>query len=239
MRSESQLLQRRRLGSSQILVSRSATFPAVAAAALAEELADPTGSQLFLALSGGSTPGPVYESLARAGNVDWARVDIYFADERAVPPEDEASNYHLIRRTLLDLLPADPRAVHRMEADRPELAEAAARYDRSLPDAIDLLVLGIGGDGHTASLFPGSRNLEETTRRVAVAESPVPPRGRLTITPVVIRAARQICVLASGSEKARPVAQALLGDPDVSACPAQLARGGKWVLDEEAAALLD
>ncbi len=153
-------------------------------------------------------------------------------------PDDPASNYGLIRRTLIDLLPEEARGVHRMEAERLDLDEAAARYDRSLPDTLDHLVLGIGDDGHTASLFPDSSILEEEVRRVAVAQSPVPPTARLTITPVVIRAARRVYVLARGREKAGPVARALLGEPDVSACPAQLARGGRWILDEEAAALL-
>lgn len=227
-----------RLGGSEVIVSPADTFVAVAAAALAAELREPVGDSLSLALSGGSTPGPVYERLARE-DLAWSRLKIFFADERAVPPTHEASNYGLIRRTLLELLPEEPRRVFRMEAERAGLEEAAARYDRSLPDALDLLVLGIGDDGHTASLFPGSPHLEvATTRRVAVAESPLPPTPRLTITPVVIRAARQIYVLARGQAKAGPVARALLGSFDISACPAQLARGGTWVLDEEAAALL-
>ena len=168
----------------------------------------------------------------------WERIRIYFADERAVAPHDADSNFALVRRTLLDLLPERPAGVFRMEGDAPRLREAVKSYERLLPDRIDLLVLGIGEDGHTASLFPGSSALLEEARRVAITSSPSPPRLRLTITPVVIRAARRVVVLVQGTEKAAPVAEALRGRSDVSACPARLARGGTWVLDSDAAQLL-
>lgn len=193
---------------------------------------------LCLALSGGSTPAPIYEALAGIAGIPWGTVRFYFADERAVPPDDPASNYDLARRSLFDRVPIPPTSVHRMEAERPDLDEAAERYERLLPSRLDVLVLGIGEDGHTASLFPGSSGLEETARRVMPAESPLPPTGRLTITPVVIRSAATTILFARGGAKADAVRDALLGPADVTDCPARLARGGIWVLDAEAAARL-
>jgi 6-phosphogluconolactonase len=174
----------------------------------------------------------------RAPGVPWSRVGIYFADERAVPPDDARSNYRLVREFLLDLLSEPAGAVHRMEAELPDLEEAAARYERLLPDPIDALVLGVGEDGHTASLFPGSTHLEEGPRRIAVTQSPLPPPTRMTITPRVIRTARRVFVLVRGAAKAEAVALALSGPADPNACPARLARGGLWILDAKAAGSL-
>lgn len=194
---------------------------------------------LSLALSGGSTPGPIYEALAELPGLPWERTGIYFADERAVPPDDPASNYHRVRGALIERAPVPAEAVHRMEAERPDLDEAAESYDRLLPARLDVLVLGIGADGHTASLFPGSPNLAETGRRVVPARSPIPPTERLTITPPVIRAAGRVVLFARGEAKADAVREALCGEDDASRCPARLARGGTWVVDTEAAARLD
>ncbi len=231
------------LGDSDVLVTQPEHFAAAAADLLTEALRtlglDKPGEALVsLALSGGSTPGPVYERLARAPGVPWSRVGIYFADERAVPPDDARSNYRLVRESLLDLLSEPAGAVHRMEAELPDLEEAAARYERLLPDPIDALVLGVGEDGHTASLFPGSTHLKEGPRRIAVARSPLTPRRRMTITPRVIRTAGRVFVLVRGAAKAKVVALALSGPADPNACPARLARGGLWILDTKAAGSL-
>ena len=235
--------ERFRLGDSDVLVTHPEHFAAVAGDLLAEALRARALEKLgeapvSLALSGGSTPGPVYERLARAPSVPWSRVRIYFADERAVPPDDARSNYRLVRESLLDLLSEPAGAVHRMEAELPDVEEAAARYERLLPDPIDALVLGVGEDGHTASLFPGSTKLEEGPRRIVVAHSPLTPRMRMTITPRVIRTAGRVFVLVRGATKAKAVALALSGPADPNACPARLARGGLWILDTKAAGSL-
>jgi 6-phosphogluconolactonase len=235
--------ERYRLGDSDVVVAHPERFAAAAADLLAEALRaraseKPGEAPVSLALSGGSTPRPVYERLARAPGVPWSRVGIYFADERAVPPDDARSNYWLVRESLLDLLSEPAGAVHRMEAELADLDEAAARYERLLPDPIDALVLGVGEDGHTASLFPGSTHLEEGPRRIVVAQSPLAPRMRLTITPRVIRTAGRVFVLVRGAAKAKAVALALSGPADPNACPAQLARGGLWILDTTAAGSL-
>ena len=190
-----------------------------------------------VALSGGRGPRPVYELLARDGAIPWQKIDLFFADERAVPLDDEGSNYRLVMETLGPCFSHRPEAIHRMEADRADLAGAASEYAALLPPALDLLVLGMGEDGHTASLFPGHAAVNER-RWVVAVHGPATPPWRITITPPVIRAAKAIVMLVSGAAKAPAVARAL-GDPvDPAQCPAQLAREGTWILDNPAAALL-
>jgi len=198
----------------------------------------PTGGRISLALAGGSTPRPVYEALAEIPDLPWEEVEIFFGDERAVPPDDPASNFGMARASLLERIPLPDRRVHRIEAEAEDREAAARRYHAVLPDAIDVLLLGVGHDGHTASLFPGYSALSEEEAKVMVVEGPDEPHIRLTVTPPVIRSARRIVVLVRGEEKAEAVARALGGPRDPAACPAVLARGGTWVLDPEAASLL-
>jgi 6-phosphogluconolactonase len=196
------------------------------------------GGRCALALSGGSTPRPAYERLALQRAVPWDAVEVYFGDERAVPPTDPASNYRMAREALLDRVSVPAARVHRMEADDADLEKAAARYAALLPDALDVLVLGMGPDGHTASLFPGSPALREQVRKVVPARAPVPPLPRLTITPPVIAAARRVAVIVAGVAKAPVVARALQGPWRPEELPAQLARHGTWILDRPAASAL-
>jgi 6-phosphogluconolactonase len=194
-----------------------------------------------LALSGGATPRPVYELLAHsplAGRIAWPKVEIFFGDERAVPPADPESNYAMATAALLGRVPLPATQIHRMEAERPDLDAAAREYERVLPARLDLLLLGMGADAHTASLFPGSPALEERRRRVVPATGPTPPRERLTITPPVIAAARRVAVLVAGAEKAAAVARAIRGPARPAETPVQLALGGTWFVDREAAAQL-
>lgn len=187
-----------------------------------------------MALAGGSTPRPVYESLAGKADVPWDRLEIFFGDERAVPPADPGSNYGMAKASLLDRVPIPPERVHRMRAEAESRAEAAREYAGVLPDALDLVLLGIGTDGHTASLFPGADALHVDTL-VAPALAPYAPHGRLTLTPRVLGRAHGLLVLARGEDKAGPVARALTGPWNPVACPAQLARRGTWLLDAAAA----
>jgi len=209
------------------------------AAAIAGEIREHGGCAV--ALAGGHTPRPVYERLAHdplARRIDWRNVDIYFGDERAVPPDDPASNYGAAAAVLLSRVPVPAARVHRMEAERGDRDAAARDYDRILPRHLDLLLLGLGGDGHTLSLFPGSAALDERERRVVPATGPTPPRERLTATPPVIASARRIAVLVAGADKAAIVARVLEGPLRPRDLPAQLALGGVWFLDREAAARL-
>jgi 6-phosphogluconolactonase len=188
-----------------------------------------------VALAGGSTPRRVYADLAAQPNVAWEKVRIFFGDERAVAPEHPDSNYRMARETLLSRVPIPDAQIFRMHAESPDRDAAAVAYAAVLPDRLDLLILGVGSDGHTASLFPGSLAVRETVRTVVPALGPDPPRARLTITRAVIARARQTVVLAAGKDKAAAVRRALKGLDDVEACPAQLARHGVWILDTGAA----
>jgi 6-phosphogluconolactonase len=201
-----------------------------------------------LALSGGTTPGRTYELLA-AGEGDWTGVQIWFADERCVPPDDEQSNYRLVAETLLAPagIPADQ--VHRMEGELgPE--EGAGHYARELlehaprepsgppgPPVLDLVVLGIGPDGHVASLFPGAPALSagEDALCLPVHDSPKPPPERITLSLAVLRAARGCLLLATGASKADAV-NAMLGEPTPHVPASLLRRERLTVIVDDAAA---
>jgi 6-phosphogluconolactonase len=207
----------------------------VVAAIVDDALAARGGARI--ALPGGRTPEALYRHLADPGAaLDWSAVDVYLTDERAVPPGDPESNHALIERALA-LPPARAPRLHRMRADAADAGAAVEEYEAGLAAALDLVVLGMGADGHTASLFPGSPLLAEKTRRVAfVRDSPKPPAIRITILPRVIEEARARLMLVTGADKAAAVARALEGALDPGACPAQLARDGDWFLDRDAAA---
>lgn len=190
-----------------------------------------------LALAGGTTPRAAYERLA-AEPVPWRSVSIYFGDERCVSPDHSDSNYRMANEALFQRLPEPPGRVERMLGESSDYDAAARAYEELLPEALDVLVLGVGEDGHTASLFPGSRALFEVVRRVLPVVGPKPPPQRLTITPPVLKAARTVVVLAAGAGKAQAVARALEGASDVENCPSQLVRDALWLMDHAAAAEL-
>ncbi|MGQ0702423.1 MAG: 6-phosphogluconolactonase [Gemmatimonadales bacterium] len=205
------------------------------AAAMADAIRE--GNRCALALTGGETARPCYERLAERSDVShlWNGTTVFFGDERAVLPDHPDSNYGMARDSLLDRLPVPPAQIHRMEAERPDLDAAAEDYEASLPERFDLLLLGMGEDGHTASLFPGDWTVNETRRRVVPAFGGRPLCWRLTITPPVIHAARRILIMVAGREKADAVAAVLEGPDDLTRWPAQLARPGTWILDRAAA----
>ena len=214
-------------------------FAQHAAALIAEQIRVSLASgSCTLALCGGSTPRPVFERLALQ-QLRWAGVRIFFGDERAVPPDHRDSNYRMARNALLDRVNIPPAQIFRMEAERIDRAAAALEYDRLLPPALDILLLGVGPDGHTASLFPHSSSLAEHQRRVLAVDRPPlplePQCDRMTITPPVIVAARNVMVMVAGTDKSAVVARIIDG-PDCDAeLPAQLARRGTWILDAGAA----
>ena len=195
-----------------------------------------------LGLSGGRTPERLYRVVADPefrGRVGWLQVRIWFADERAVPPTHPDSNFRLAMETLVGPAGIPSPNVWRMRAEEPDLEAAAAEYEALLPGPLDLLVLGVGEDGHTASIFPGSPLVAERARRVAaVLDSPKPPSRRLTVTPRVIEEAREVMVLATGEEKAAAVARALMGPADPREHPARLLRDRTWLIDAAASGAL-
>jgi 6-phosphogluconolactonase len=194
-----------------------------------------------LALSGGSTPRPVYERLASRlpGREPWNCIEVFFGDERCVPPGDPASNYRMASEALLDRVPIAPEHVHRMEGERSDHDEAALAYEMSLPQQLDLLVLGLGGDSHIASLFPDASSLRESRRRVLAVTGPAAPHDRLTITPPVIRDAGLTIGLVVGANKADALARVIDAPYDPDRTPGQLARAGLWIADTAAAARLE
>lgn len=160
-------------------------------------------------------------------------VRFYFSDERCVPPDHSESNYGMAMRTLFQYgVPADC-SVFRIEADDPDHEAAALRYGNVLPNTIDVMLLGVGEDGHIASLFPGSAALHETDRRVVHITGPKPPYDRLTITPQVIAQAKSVFVLATGPTKAAVLGKARQKSADFDALPARLALNSTWLLDAE------
>jgi 6-phosphogluconolactonase len=209
------------------------------AAAAAELLAEAARNGANLALAGGTTVSPAYERAAQL-EPDWGRAEIFFGDERAVPPTDPRSNYRLVRETLIDRLAVEPRAVHRIEGES-EPEEAASTYDQLLGDfTIELALNGIGADGHTASLFPNSPALEADEERAVAVEAKLEPFvPRITLTPRVFEETDLLVYLVTGSGKAEAVWRAFAADPD-PATPASLVRGRETVvlLDAPAASLL-
>lgn len=191
-----------------------------------------------LGLAGGTTPRAAYEALAKIPGIDWSKVSVYFGDERAVPPTHPDSNFAMAKAALFDRVPLPAANIHRIAAEDPDQDAAARAYEALLPARISVLVLGIGEDGHTASLFPGSPALNERVRRVLPVIGPKPPPQRLSITPPVIESAGLCIVIANGAGKSEPVRRALRDPLDIETTPSGLARSGLWLLDHAAAALL-
>ncbi len=221
----------------RILVVATAALPQTAAHHVAQAIEQAIARHGYASvmLAGGATPRAVYRELAEHHCLAWDRVEIFFGDERAVPADDPQSNYRMARESLLDAVSIPPAQVHRMPAERPDREAAAAEYAALLPEHLNLIILGVGDDGHTASLFPSSSALDERTRKVVAVEGPKPPRHRMTVTPPVIVAAQTKIIIVSGVEKAKAVAQALQAPNRPVECPAQLAREGFWLLDHAAA----
>jgi 6-phosphogluconolactonase len=188
-----------------------------AADLIAAHAADAVADQgrFSIALSGGNTPRPVYERLAKAG-LDWTRVHLFFGDERCVPPEDSRSNYHMAKAALIDRIPIPPANVHRMRGEDIPEAAAEAYADELVgalgPDGrLDLVLLGLGDNGHTASLFPGLAAVAETKRTVLAAYVEVVGMWRLTLTPPPINAAGRVVFLAAGDGLAEILHRVLYG----------------------------
>ena len=217
-----------------------------AAAAELATLASGVGRPFHIALSGGSTPKRLFHELARMGDklVPWEHIHLWWGDERCVPPDHPDSNYRMTRETLIDPLGLDAARVHRIEAERPAEA-AAADYERALVDALgappvfDLIYLGMGPDGHTASLFPGSPALDETKRFVVAnaVDSPLThgKSTRITLTYPALAAAKHTRFLVAGADKAAMLARVANGD---RALPSARVTGADvvWLVDRAAAA---
>lgn len=207
------------------------TAEEVAAAAAGEMAAAiQSGAAKTLVLAGGSTPRRAYELLAEMPDVGWGRVTILFGDERCVPADHPDSNYRMAREALLDRVA--PATVHRMpgELGPDEGAQLYSPVVASLAP-LDFVLLGVGEDGHTASLFPGHPALNAKGWALGIHDSPKPPPERVTLTLPVLRAARRVLILATGAGKADAVAKAKRGE-----VPSGMIAGARWLIDREAAA---
>jgi len=229
--------------------------PEELAAALADVFVDEAKTAVaarggfYVALSGGTTPRAAYALLAkepRRNAISWKDVFIYFGDERCVPPDDERSNYRMARTAFLDGVNLPPKNVHRMLGEAPP-PEAAAAYAKILREDLgsslrfDLVLLGVGPDGHTASLFPGSLPDETHTAGVAAVYVAALEMYRLTLTPQTINAARRVAIVAEGAHKASILREALEERP-VPELPVQRIAPERgrltWMIDRAAASQL-
>jgi 6-phosphogluconolactonase len=214
----------------------------IAEAAIAE------GGRFRIALAGGSTPRTLYQVLATAPHrerMDWRSWEVFFGDERACPPDDPANNCRMAREALLDLVPIRPELIHRMEAERADLDAAAAEYSSILastcPPAspgsaprLDCVLLGLGENGHTASLFPGDPALQVRDRWAVRSRADYAPFDRITVTYPVLNAAAHVAFLVTGPAKG----EALRGvvDGRVPAAGVRPPDGElRWFLDTAAA----
>jgi 6-phosphogluconolactonase len=222
-------------------------------AALAEDAAGRTG-RFTVALSGGATPQALFDRLASTccASLDWRTIHIFWGDERPVPPTHPDSNYLMAKLHLLSKVPLPAANIHRIPAELPACAAAKA-YSGELRSffelaaterpRFDLIMLGLGEEGHTASLFPGSSALREGTESVTCADVPARGETRITMTFTVINAAACVLVLASGGAKRAIVSKALTSSPCPEALPIQgvRLRNGQliWLLDQAASADLN
>jgi 6-phosphogluconolactonase len=207
---------------------------------VAERLARAARNGGHIALTGGTTPEHAYREAAKR-EPDWSKSEIWWSDERCVPPDDDLSNYALAKRTLLDLLERGPRAVHRIKGELGK-EKAAADYELELGDTVfDLELLGLGRDGHVASQFPNAPTLRETKRVVPAEPGLEPFVDRVTLSIPALNSAREIVFAVSGSEKAEAVRRAFASQPGPET-PASLVRALNGsttaILDRAAAAKL-
>jgi 6-phosphogluconolactonase len=215
-----------KVGQDEFIVLESAEDVAAAAAtAIAEALHDGARS---LVLAGGTTPQRCYEILSGM-DVEWGRVSVLFGDERCVPPDHPDSNYRMARHALLDRVA--PATVYRMPAELgPD--EGAGLYAHVVASVapLDVVVLGVGEDGHTASLFPGHPALNASGLVIGIRDSPKPPPKRVTLTLTALQAARRVIILATGAGKAEAVARAKRRE-----VPSGMIAGARWLIDRAAA----
>jgi 6-phosphogluconolactonase len=229
-----------------------------AADALAQQAAQTVEAwgRFTLVLSGGSTPRRLYQILAQEpyrGGVPWDKVQFFWGDERCVPPDHADSNYGMAWKEWLKDMKLPPAHIHRLEADRTDLDVAACDYQKDIgaalgvwpfepPPALDLVFLGMGPDGHTASLFPQTEALKPTVHWVMPNYVPKFKANRLTLTPTLLNQAKTIYFLVAGPDKAAVLKEVLEGPRDPERLPSQLIQPEKgnlvWLLDEAAASQL-
>jgi len=190
-----------------------------------------------VALSGGSTPKLLYEQLV-GEQVPWSKTHFFWSDERHVPPDHPDSNYRMTYEAMLSKVPVPEANIHRVHGENPNAAEAANEYEQTLLP-LDLILLGLGTDGHTASIFPGSEVLHEKKRLVAAPWVEKVNAYRITMTLLVLNSGASVLFLVSGAEKAEIVKEVIEGPKQYPAQFVQPAHGQLlWMLDKDAASFL-
>lgn len=222
--------------------------------AAAAEAAIVERGKFSIALSGGSTPKALYALLAAEpyrSRIDWSKVHILFGDERAVPPDHKDSNFKMAEESLLSKVPVPKGQIYRMKGELGDKADQAAKeyglmLQSDFPDGLDVVLLGMGGDGHTASIFPGTMAVKEKKHRVVgyfAENSSTGKSWRITMTAPFINQAREILVLLAGADKAARLKEVLEGPEDPDRLPIQLIKPtqGKiaWIMDVAAAGMTD
>lgn len=237
------------------IVSTPAELARAAAGHIAAMAEEATAAQgwFAIALSGGSTPRATYALLATdeyASRVDWRSIHIFWGDERCVPPDHPESDYRMAREALLDHVPIPSENVHRIDAEL-DPTQAADDYEQTLraffagqdTARFDLVLLGMGEDGHTASLFPGGQALDEHTRWVVANYVDSLSTWRITLTPPVLNAAANVTFLVAGQNKADTLRRVINGPHQPNTLPAQIINPSSgrlmWLVDEAAASLLE
>lgn len=212
-----------------------------------------THGRFIIALSGGSTPKKIYKLLVSEpyrSQVEWTLVEVFWGDERCVPPDNAESNFRMAQEELLSKLPIPASQIHRMPAEQADHEAASQAYAVEIQrtfgtdgvPSFDLIQLGMGPEGHTASLFPHQAALHEQRRLVMPVTTPKPPPERLTFTPPLLNAARHVLFMVTGAEKADAVRAVLEGEYQPDEYPAQVVRPTHgevtWMLDTGAAGKL-
>ena len=208
-----------------------------------------TSDRFTWALSGGSTPRGLYRLLASKPHrerLPWTAIHFFWGDERHVPPDHAESNFRMAREAMLDAVAVPAANVHRIASEEPDAQRAAARYEAELRSffrlmltrwpRFDLVLLGLGEDGHTASLFPDSAAVRERERLVVAPWVEAQQAFRITLTPPVLSHARRVLFLVSGEEKAAALHAVVEGERDPDRYPAQAVEGNRlWMVDRAAA----
>jgi 6-phosphogluconolactonase len=212
-----------------------------------------THGRFTIALSGGNTPKKLYALLGSepyTSQIDWNLVEIFWSDERCVPPDSPDSNYYMAQEVLLSKVPIPASQIHRVPADKPDRDAASLEYTQEMQrvfgtsaiPSFDLIQLGMWPEAHTASLFPHQASLHEQQRLVMPVSVPKPPPPRLTFTPPLLNAATRVLFLVTGADKAEAVQAVLEGDRQPDEYPAQIVQPPQgdvvWMLDTPAAARL-
>ncbi|WP_394829759.1 6-phosphogluconolactonase [Pendulispora albinea] len=207
--------------------------------------------QASVALSGGGTPGPAYALLREDARIDWSKVDVFFVDERAVPPDSPRSNFRMVQEALLDHVSIPPDRIHRMRGEAADRGAAAREYasqirarvrhaETGIPE-FDVAVYGVGDDGHTASLFPGEPSVDVTDRLVIDVPSAAKREARLSITVPLIEHTRAALIVAVGKGKQEALERIWSTSGDVHHTPGRVLRGVRgsitWVIDKAAGGL--